>query len=142
MSPDLKPLLRFLLNIHWEQSHFQIGPNQYYIIVYILIKNSVFLLSLIPKPKQLVNGNRYRTTFEKTYPMSSYLAAWTVAPEDFGYLQTTTQRGKQIRVFARKDAVNAGLIDFALEMTKKSLDFYENVYFDPNLNAIPPKIGS
>jgi aminopeptidase N len=74
--------------------------------------------------------------------MSSYLAAWVVAPDDFGYIQTTTQRGKTVRVFARKDAVNAGLVDFALNLTKLSIDFYENQYFDPTLGALPPKIGS
>lgn len=73
--------------------------------------------------------------------MSTYLVAWVVAPEDFGFLQTTSQRGKPIRVFARKDAVNAGLIDFALNMTKHALDFFENEYFDPTLQAVPPKIG-
>ena len=73
--------------------------------------------------------------------MSSYLAAWVVVPEDFGFKSLTTQNGKTVRVFARKDAVNAGLIDFALNMTKMSLDFYESQYFDPSLRAVPPKIG-
>lgn len=73
--------------------------------------------------------------------MSSYLAAWVVLPDDFGFKNLTTQNGKPIRVFARKDAVNAGLIDFALDMTKLSLDFFETKYFDPTLGAVPPKIG-
>jgi hypothetical protein len=44
-------------------------------------------------------------------------------------------------VFARKEAVDNGLIDFALEVTKKSIDFFENEYFDSSLRALPPKIG-
>ena len=73
--------------------------------------------------------------------MSSYLAAWLVAPDDFGYRQTTSQGGKTIRVFARRDAVNAGLVDFAVSMAKSALDFFENEYFDSSLRAVPPKIG-
>ena len=74
--------------------------------------------------------------------MSSYLAAWTILPDDFGRLESTTANGKKIRVFARKEAVNKGLIDFALEITKKSLDFFENEYFEPSIRGIPPKVDS
>ncbi|CAF1146922.1 unnamed protein product, partial [Brachionus calyciflorus] len=102
-----------------------------------------FALSNWPEqPRETISGNRYRTRFDKTYPMSSYLAAWTVLPDDFGRLETTTANGKKIRVFARREAVNRGLINFALEITKESLDFFENEYFEPSLRAVPPKIDS
>lgn len=87
------------------------------------------------------NGTRYRTSFSKTFPMATYLAAWAVVPDDFGSLQANSQRGKPIKVWARKDAVNIGLLDYALEIAKKAMDYFENEYFDPMLQAVPPKIG-
>ena len=42
---------------------------------------------------------------------------------------------------ARKSAIRAGLAKFALAITKQSVDYFENVYFDDDLKAIPPKIG-
>lgn len=74
--------------------------------------------------------------------MSTYLAAWTVLPDDFGKIEDTSANGKKIRVFARKEAVEKGLIDYALKVTKDSLDFFENEYFEPSLRAVPPKIDS
>lgn len=73
--------------------------------------------------------------------MSSYLAAWMVLPDDFGFKTLQSHDGKPIRVFARKDAVEAGLIDFALDVTKLSLEYFGKEYFDPSLRAVPPKIG-
>ena len=74
--------------------------------------------------------------------MSTYLAAWTVLPNDFGFKEKTTAKGKKIRVYARKEAVKQGLVDFALDVTRDSIDFFEGKYFDPKLQAVPPKIGN
>ena len=93
------------------------------------------------KPKTPIAGNRFRTTFGKTFPMSTYLAAWAVLPEDYGYETAFTQQRVPIRVFARKNAVRDGLISFATNVTAQSVDFFQNEYFDSNLQAIPPKIG-
>ena len=73
--------------------------------------------------------------------MSTYLAAWAVLPDDYGYETAYTQKRVPVRVFARKGAKNDGLIRFATEVTVKSVDYFENEYFDSNLQAIPPKIG-
>ena len=43
-------------------------------------------------------------------------------------------------MYARKQAIDSGLIDFAVNITKLSTDYFQNVYFDPNLRALPPKI--
>jgi hypothetical protein len=52
----------------------------------------------ILKSSNSISGNRIRTSFEKTYAMSSYLAAWTVLPQDFGYETAQTQKGKQVNI--------------------------------------------
>lgn len=74
--------------------------------------------------------------------MATYLAAWSVVPEDFGVVAAVSQNGKPIRIFARKSAVEKGLLNFAADVAKRAMDFFENVYFDPTLNGVPPKIGS
>lgn len=73
--------------------------------------------------------------------MPTYLVALTVIPEDYGVLNSLTQNNISIRVFARKNAINAGFLNYALECAKKAVDFFENVYFDSALRAVPPKIG-
>ena len=73
--------------------------------------------------------------------MTTYLVAWVIVPEDFGIVRTRSQNGKEIRILARKSAVENGFLDFAAEVAKRAMDFFENVYFDPSLPALPPKIG-
>lgn len=46
----------------------------------------------------------------------------------------------QVTIYARKNAKEAGLIDFALEVAVESLNYFENVYFNIS-DAVPPKIG-
>ena len=96
--------------------------------------------------------------------MSTYLAAWVILPKDFAYIEATSEKGKpvriiklpkpiymfasaqfishwlKIRVYARKNAVAAKQADFALDIAKNSLDYFENVYFEIS-EAVPPKIG-
>jgi hypothetical protein len=47
----------------------------------------------------------------------------------------------KIRIYGRKAAQQKGLLKFARDVAKGSLDFFENEYFDSSLRAIPPKIG-
>ncbi len=108
------------------------------------------------------------TEFHTTFKMSCYLLAWAIVPNDFQYRSIGSENGKEvrnfanhktsslsiekilniqqqqlqkkIRVYARKQAVEKGYIDFALNMAKRALDFYENIYFEMSM-AVPPKIG-
>ncbi len=73
--------------------------------------------------------------------MSTYLAAWAVLPNDFKYKETFSSGGLPIRVYARKNAVDQGLVDFAVDVTKKSVDYFQDEYFLSELKALPPKIG-
>ena len=77
--------------------------------------------------------------------MSTYLIAWAVIPDDYGFKSTSltldekdNNREVEIRVYARKDAVNGGLIDDAVEIARKATEFFYK-YFE-NANAIPEKI--
>lgn len=71
------------------------------------------------------NGVHY---FQRTVRMSTYLIAFA-----FGDLQsklTTTKSGVQIGVFATK-AHKAKELDFALDIAKRSIEFYEDFYQTP-----------
>ena len=73
--------------------------------------------------------------------MPTYIASWSIIPEDFGLVETRTEKGTVIRLRGRKSAVEKGLLNFAADVSKRSIDFFENIYFDSSLNAVPPKIG-
>lgn len=79
------------------------------------------ILANMPEAKTEV-GYHY---FEPTVKMSSYLVAFA-----FGELQqktTTTKSGVKVGVFATK-AHKADELDFALDIAKRSIDFYEEFY--------------
>ncbi|EKK20168.1 Lysyl aminopeptidase [Fructilactobacillus florum 8D] len=66
--------------------------------------------------------------FQPTVKMSTYLVAFA-----FGELQsklTTTASGVQVGVFATK-AHEAKELDFALDLAKRSIEFYEDFYHTP-----------
>ncbi|HIW71588.1 MAG TPA: M1 family metallopeptidase [Candidatus Levilactobacillus faecigallinarum] len=82
------------------------------------------ILSNMPEVKT-ENGVHY---FDTTKKMSSYLIAFA-----FGDLQkklTTTKSGVQVGVFATK-AHQPKELDFALDIAKRSIEFYEDFYQTP-----------
>ena len=111
----------------------------------------------------MTDGFRYRTVFEKTFKMSTYLVSFTVVPDDYGFVTTQSTNGKpvisiafcffnffqnfyfyyflcyKIRVYAKNSSIENGLADFALDTAKSTLDYFENVYFKIS-GAVPPKI--
>lgn len=64
-------------------------------------------------------------SFEKTPKMSTYLLAFLVG--DFEYLEHTTKKGVKVRIITTPGKKQQG--KFALNVTLKCLDFYEQ-YFD------------
>lgn len=82
------------------------------------------ILSNMPEVKS-ENGVHY---FDTTVKMSTYLIAFA-----FGDLQgktTTTKSGVKVGVFATK-AHKANELDFALDIAKRSIEFYEDFYQTP-----------
>ncbi|XP_066472362.1 aminopeptidase Q [Tiliqua scincoides] len=63
------------------------------------------------------------TTFETTPKMSTYITVFIVC--NFDYV-TTTERGNQIRIWAKKDAIRNGFADYALNITGPLFSFMED----------------
>ncbi|XP_025752225.1 aminopeptidase Q isoform X3 [Manacus vitellinus] len=71
------------------------------------------------------NGSLWTvTTFNTSLKMSTYLTAFVVC--DFDYV-TRTERGNKIRIWARKEAIGNGYLDYALSITGPIFSFLEDV---------------
>uniref|UniRef100_A0A3Q4GWE0 Aminopeptidase n=1 Tax=Neolamprologus brichardi TaxID=32507 RepID=A0A3Q4GWE0_NEOBR len=66
-----------------------------------------------------------KTKFEPTKKMSTYLLAITVS--DYTYINTT-QKDPQIRIWARRKAIDLGQGNYALNVTGPILDFFQSYY--------------
>uniref|UniRef100_A0A8C8R6R3 Aminopeptidase n=1 Tax=Pelusios castaneus TaxID=367368 RepID=A0A8C8R6R3_9SAUR len=76
--------------------------------------------------KYTSNGSVWTvTTFNTTLKMSTYITAFVVC--DFHYI-TRTERGKEIRIWARKEAIKNGYADYALNITGPILSFLEDLF--------------
>ncbi|XP_055980688.1 aminopeptidase Q [Sorex fumeus] len=95
-------------------------------------------LSNMPKcgqsEKEDVNGSKWTvTTFDTTPRMPTYLVALAIC--DFDHI-SRTERGKEIRIWARKDAITHGDADFALNITGPVFSFLEDLF---NISYLLPK---
>ncbi|XP_027508320.1 aminopeptidase Q [Corapipo altera] len=71
------------------------------------------------------NGSLWTvTTFNTSLKMSTYLTAFVVC--DFDYV-TRTERGNKIRIWARKEAIGNGYLDYALSIIGPIFSFLEDV---------------
>ncbi|NXT02787.1 AMPQ Aminopeptidase, partial [Jacana jacana] len=71
------------------------------------------------------NGSLWTvTTFNTSVKMSTYLTAFVIC--DFDYV-TRTERGNEIRIWARKEAVKNGYVDYALNITGQIFSFLEDL---------------
>uniref|UniRef100_A0A8C2Y7L3 Aminopeptidase n=1 Tax=Coturnix japonica TaxID=93934 RepID=A0A8C2Y7L3_COTJA len=81
------------------------------------------------------NGSLWSvTTFNTSLKMSTYLTAFVVC--DFDYVNRT-ERGIEIRIWARKEAVKNGYVDYALNITGPIFSFLEDLF---NISYPLPKI--
>ncbi|XP_050801598.1 aminopeptidase Q [Gopherus flavomarginatus] len=72
------------------------------------------------------NGSLWTvTTFNTTLKMSTYLTAFVVC--DFDYI-TRTERGNEIRIWGRKEAIENGHADYALNITGPLFSFLEDLF--------------
>ncbi|XP_004420347.1 PREDICTED: aminopeptidase Q [Ceratotherium simum simum] len=91
---------------------------------------SYVALSNMPKlgqsEKEDVNGSKWTvTTFYTTPLMPTYLVAFAICDCDH---VNRTERGQEIRIWARKDAIVNGYADFALNITGPIFSFMEDLY--------------
>ncbi|NXL87475.1 AMPQ Aminopeptidase, partial [Alectura lathami] len=71
------------------------------------------------------NGSLWSvTTFNTSLKMSTYITAFVIC--DFDYV-TRTERGNEIRIWARKEAVKNGYVDYALSITGPIFSFLEDL---------------
>ncbi|XP_076995016.1 aminopeptidase Q [Tamandua tetradactyla] len=76
--------------------------------------------------KEDVNGTKWTaTSFYTTPQMSTYIVAFAVCNYDH---ITRTERGKEIRIWARKDVIANGDADFALNLTGPVFSFLEDLF--------------
>ncbi|XP_056445378.1 thyrotropin-releasing hormone-degrading ectoenzyme-like [Gadus chalcogrammus] len=73
--------------------------------------------------------------FAQTPRMSTYYLAWSVC--NFTYRETHTETGVTVRLYARPDAIASGAGDYALQITRRLLGFYQQ-YF--NVKYSLPKL--
>ena len=71
--------------------------------------------------------NHKLTTFEDTPRMSTYLLAFVYG--ELGFKEAKTASGVKVRVYATPDKV--GLTDFGLDVSVRSLEFFENYFGVP-----------
>jgi aminopeptidase N len=65
--------------------------------------------------------------FEKSVPMSSYLVAFVVS--NFKSVKATSPRyNVEVEVYGKKEAIESGYGDFALNETCRIIDFYSDYF--------------
>ncbi|XP_077376335.1 aminopeptidase N-like isoform X2 [Festucalex cinctus] len=75
----------------------------------------------------VMDGAAVRVTkFEPTAKMSTYLLAFIVS--DFTYVESNQRKDVQVRVWARRKAIDDGHGNYALNVTGPILQFYEHYY--------------
>jgi aminopeptidase N len=94
--------------------------------VTLTTETNVSVISNMPIKTQLTDGNHLVTTFDTTPRMSSYLLAWVVG--EMHRKTAYTKSGIEVSVWATP-AQPASSLDFALDISVRSIDFFEE-YFD------------
>ncbi|XP_023682625.1 thyrotropin-releasing hormone-degrading ectoenzyme [Paramormyrops kingsleyae] len=84
-------------------------------------------LSNMPVETSLMDEDGWVTNhFARTPRMSTYYLAWAVC--NFTYKETFTESGVVIRLYGRPNAIQRGSGDYALQITKRLLQFYEEYF--------------
>ncbi|XP_074055753.1 aminopeptidase Q-like [Macrotis lagotis] len=102
---------------------------------YVALSN---MPALVISEREDANGNKWIvTSFATTPRMSTYVTAFAVC--DYSYVNGT-ERGKEVRIWARKDAIAEGGADFALSITgpifSRLEDFFNVSYPLPKIDLI------
>ncbi|XP_076158732.1 thyrotropin-releasing hormone-degrading ectoenzyme-like [Alosa pseudoharengus] len=95
----------------------------------ISLKHEASYLSLsnMPVENSVTDDDGWVTNyFSRTPRMSTYYLAWAVC--NFTYREALTDSGVLIRLYARPNAIMSGSGDYALQITKRLLQFYEDYF--------------
>uniref|UniRef100_F6VJ15 Aminopeptidase n=1 Tax=Equus caballus TaxID=9796 RepID=F6VJ15_HORSE len=98
----------------------------------ISIKHQATYLSLsnMPVETSVFEEDGWVTDhFSQTPLMSTYYLAWAIC--NFTHRETTTKSGVVVRLYARPDAIRRGSGDYALHITKRLIEFYEDYFKVP-----------
>ncbi|XP_031794682.1 thyrotropin-releasing hormone-degrading ectoenzyme isoform X3 [Sarcophilus harrisii] len=98
----------------------------------ISIKHQATYLSLsnMPVETSVFEEDGWVTDhFSQTPLMSTYYLAWAVC--NFTFREMVTKSGIIVRLYARPDAVRRGSGDYALHITKRLIEFYEDYFKVP-----------
>ncbi|XP_053191825.1 glutamyl aminopeptidase [Scomber japonicus] len=75
------------------------------------------------KPQQL-SGNKVRTSFQKSVPMSTYLVCFAV--HRFHHVERTSARGVPLKIYAQPSQIKTA--EYAANMTKIIFDYFEEYF--------------
>uniref|UniRef100_A0A8C7XN42 Aminopeptidase n=1 Tax=Oryzias sinensis TaxID=183150 RepID=A0A8C7XN42_9TELE len=82
-------------------------------------------LSNMPQEPEVLPGNKLKTSFQKSVPMSTYLVCFAV--HQFEFVEKMSKRGIPLRIYAQPSQL--GTAEFAANTTKVIFDYFEE-YFD------------
>ena len=89
-------------------------------IFFIKIRKNIFIFRL--KDESSIGNNRKRTSFQPTNKMSTYLVAFVVVPDDFGYVEQKTSSGIPVNNKTIKLVyVYIYIFKFSIQIQDKSL---------------------
>ncbi|XP_069813572.1 thyrotropin-releasing hormone-degrading ectoenzyme [Dendropsophus ebraccatus] len=98
----------------------------------ISIRHQTSYMSLSNMPVEtsvFEEGGWVTDHFSQTPLMSTYYLAWAVC--NFTHREAVTRSGVVVRLYARPDAIRRGSGDYALNITKRLLEFYEDYFKVP-----------
>lgn len=75
-------------------------------------------------PPQQLPGNKLKTSFQMSVPMSTYLVCFAV--HQFGYVERTSARGIPLRIYAQPSQLATA--EYAANVTKVIFDYFEEYF--------------
>uniref|UniRef100_A0A3B5ARN1 Aminopeptidase n=1 Tax=Stegastes partitus TaxID=144197 RepID=A0A3B5ARN1_9TELE len=75
-------------------------------------------------PPEQLSGNKLKTTFQKSVPMSTYLVCFAV--HQFKYVERTSARGIPLRIYAQPSQLATA--EYAADITEIIFDYFEEYF--------------
>ncbi|CAF1247472.1 unnamed protein product [Rotaria sordida] len=103
----------------------------------IIHPRNTIALSNFPNTELIVEDNLRHTKFADTFPMSTYVASWSILPDTYGK-KSDDDDEPMVTVWARPEPTEKNHTALALEIASNSIPFYKD-YFNTD-EALPPKL--